>query len=142
MRVILDTNVLVSGVFFGGPPARVLEAWRDGVITPVLSAEIFAEYRRVAEILSSDHPDVDLAPILAVLAIHSEFVEAPPLPQSVAADPADDKFLACAVAGRVEMIISGDKHLLRVSGWQGVQVVTPRRFFDEHLESSGGTAHE
>ena len=140
MRVILDTNVLVSGVFFCGPPARVLAAWRDGVITPVLSAEIFAEYRRVAEILSADHPGVDLAPILALLAIHSELVEAAPLPEPVAADPADDKFLACAVAGRVEMIISGDKHLLRVSGWSDVLVVTPRRFIDEYLQPSEGSA--
>ena len=99
MRVILDTNVLVSGVFFGGPPARILDAWRDGVITPVLSAEIFEEYKRVGEILSSDHADVDLSPILAVLAVHSEFVAAPPLPQPIAADPADDKFLACARPG-------------------------------------------
>ncbi len=139
MRVILDTNVLVSGVFFGGPPGRVLAAWRDGVITPVLSAEIFDEYRRVAEILSADHPDVDLVPILAVLAIHSELVNAPALPEPVAADPADDKFLACAVAGRVETIISGDKHLLRVSGWSGVRVLTPRRFIDECLQLSKET---
>ena len=137
MRVILDTNVLVSGVFFGGPPARVLAAWRDGVITPVLSAEIFDEYRRVAEILNADHPEIDLAPILAILAIHSELVQAPPLPEPVTVDPADEMFLACAVAGRVETIISGDKHLLRVSGWSGVRVVTPRRFVDESLAPPG-----
>ncbi len=137
MRVILDTNIFVSGVFFGGPPGRVLEAWRAGVITPVLSAEILEEYQRVAEILSHDHPGVDLGPILALLAIHSKIVEAPPLPEPVAADPEDDKFLACALAAQTATIISGDKHLLRASGWRSVRVLTPRQFVEEYLESPG-----
>lgn len=137
MRVILDTNVFVSGVFFGGPPGRVLEAWQAGVIKLVASTEVFEEYTRVAEILSLDHPGVDLGPILAVVAIHSEIVEAPPLPEPVAADPADDKFLACAMAARAPIIVSGDKHLLRVSGWCGVTVLTPRQFVDQYLEQLG-----
>ena len=47
MRIVLDTNVFISGVFFGGPPGKILEAWRDARVRPVLSAEIFEEYRRV-----------------------------------------------------------------------------------------------
>ena len=122
-------------MFFSGPPAQVLKAWRDGLIVPVLSAEVLDEYRRVATILGSDHPEIELAPLLALLTVHSEFVDAPPLPEPVAADPDDDAFLACAVAGRVGTIISGDRHLLRVSGWNGVRVVSPRRFVDEVLRT-------
>lgn len=48
MRVILDTNVFISGVFFGGPPSRILEGWHDGRVTLVLSPEILDEYQRVA----------------------------------------------------------------------------------------------
>ena len=48
MRVVVDTNVFVSGVFFGGPPGRVLTAWRDGTIEVVVSREIIEEYVRVA----------------------------------------------------------------------------------------------
>lgn len=93
MRVILDTNVFVSGVFFGGLPARILGAWRDARIQPVLSAEILEEYQRVGQILGGQYPGVDLEPFLALLAVHAEIVEAPALPQPVSADPDDDKFL-------------------------------------------------
>ena len=53
MRVVLDTNVLVSGVFFSGLPRRILEAWRDRRVELVVSLEILEEYRRVGERLSS-----------------------------------------------------------------------------------------
>ena len=64
MRVVVDTNVLVSGVFFGGPPGRVLEVWRDGLVDLVVSKEILAEYVRVGERLSEGFPGVDLEPVL------------------------------------------------------------------------------
>ena len=53
---MLDTNVLVSGVFFSGPPSRVLKAWRDGRLTLVYSAAIFEEYDRVFMELTDDFP--------------------------------------------------------------------------------------
>ena len=53
MRVVLDTNVFVSGVFFGGIPGRILEAWRDARIQLVLSAEILDEYQRVGQTLGA-----------------------------------------------------------------------------------------
>jgi uncharacterized protein len=133
VRVILDTNVFVSGVFFGGIPARILEAWRDGRIHPVLSAEILDEYRRVGATLGRRYPGVDLEPLLAILAVHAEVVEAPALAEPVSVDPDDDKFLACAVAAGVTVIVSGDKHLVDESGWQGVRVLRPREFAEEFL---------
>jgi predicted nucleic acid-binding protein len=51
MNVILDTNVSVSGVFFGGPPFRILQAWHDHKIHLVVSLEILDEYQRVADVL-------------------------------------------------------------------------------------------
>ena len=91
--IVLDTNVLVSAVFFGGVPGRILEAWRDGTIRVVLSAEILDEYRRVGRILASEYPGVDIDPLLSLLAVEAEVVEAPPLPAPVSSDPDDDKFL-------------------------------------------------
>lgn len=137
MRVVLDTNVLVSGIFFGGPPGRILEAWRDGRVRLVVSAEILDEYQRVGRLLAGDYPGVDLEPVLALLAVHAEAVEAPALPEPVCDDPDDDKFLACALAASADVIISGDKDLVQLSGWRGVQVLRPRRFVDEHLSSHG-----
>lgn len=136
MKVILDTNVFISGVFFGGVPARILYAWRDAHIQLVLSAEILEEYQRVGGILGDQYPGVDLEPFLALLAVHAEFVEAPPLAEPVTADPDDDKFFACAVAAGVTVIVSGDKDLVDQSGWRGVQVLRPRQFAAEYLAES------
>jgi predicted nucleic acid-binding protein len=57
------------------------------------------------------------------------------LAERVCSDPDDDKFLACAVASRTKIVVSGDKHLLAVSGFRGIKVVKPRQFVDEHLSN-------
>jgi putative PIN family toxin of toxin-antitoxin system len=130
VRVVLDTNVFVSGVFFTGPPHRILELWRDRRVRLMVSAEILGEYRGVGQRLARSHPGVDLEPFLSLLAVHGEIVQAPPLPEAVCEDPTDDMFLACALAARAKVIVSGDKHLLRVTGYRGVQIVRPRYFVD------------
>ena len=134
MKAILDTNVFISGVFFKGPPYQVLKAWREGRIQLLISDEIFEEYQRVGELLSKDYPKVDLGPFLELLAINTEFVMPEKLKNTVCEDPDDDKFLACALAGKSKIIISGDKHLLRVSGYKGIKVLRPRKFVDEYLD--------
>lgn len=130
MRVVLDTNVFISGVFFTGPPLQILQLWRDGRIRLVVSAEILDEYRRVGQRLGRLHSGVDLEPFLSLLATHAEIVLAPPLPEPVCEDSADDMFLACALAARAKVVVSGDKHLLRVSGYRGIEVVRPRAFLE------------
>jgi len=133
MKVVVDTNVLISGVFFGGMPSRVLEAWRDGKIGLVVTPEILEEYRRVGEELEAQFPGVSLAPLLALLVMTAEIIEPPGLPEQVSRDPDDDKFIACALAGDCRCIVSGDKDLLEVSGYQGVKIVAPREFLESEL---------
>jgi len=133
MKVVVDTNVLISGVFFGGMPSRVLEAWRDGKIDLVVSPDIVEEYRRVGEELAARFTGVSLAPLLALLVMTAEIIEPPGLPEQISKDPDDDKFIACALAGDCQFIISGDKDLLEVSGYQGVEVVAPREFLESFL---------
>jgi putative PIN family toxin of toxin-antitoxin system len=133
VRIVLDTNVFVSGVFFGGVPGRILDAWRDARVRLVLSADILEEYQRVGQVLGAQYSGVDLEPFLGLLAVQAEIVEAPDLPEPVSADPDDDKFLACAIAAGVAVIVSGDKDLLDQSGWRSVRVLRPRQFADEFL---------
>lgn len=130
MRIVVDTNVLVSGVFFGGAPSQVLGAWRDGRVELLVSPEILDEYRRVGEELQQRFQGVSLAPFLALIALHARVVEPRPLPEGVTVDPDDDKFFACALAGDCRLIVSGDRHLLAASGYRGVRVVKPREFVD------------
>ena len=58
----------------------------------------------------------------------------------MSADPDDDKFLACAIAARTPLIVSGDKHLLQVSGWSGITIVTPRQCVERYLAADGHAA--
>lgn len=135
MKIVLDTNVLVSGIFFGGVPGRILTAWAAGKVALVLSPDMLDEYRRVGVMLGSRHPEraAALEPVLALLAMNTSIVNARPLAKPVSEDPADDMFLAAALASRARLIVSGDKHLLRVSGWRGITVLTPRQFMDDYL---------
>ena len=133
MKIILDTNVFISGVFFTGPPYQILSAWRYGEVQLVISGEILEEYQRVGETLAQQFPGIDLGPIFELLAVKSELILAQGLPGPVCDDPDDDKFLACALASKVKLIVSGDKHLLRVSGYRRIVIVSPRKFIDEYL---------
>jgi putative PIN family toxin of toxin-antitoxin system len=133
VKVVLDTNVFVSGVFFSGPPFQILQAWRDGKIQLVVSPEILDEYRRVGEILAEEHPAIDLEPMLEYVIHNAVVFSAPPLPEGVCNDPDDDKFFACALASGSNLVVSGDRHLLRVSGYQNIEVLKPRDFLDKHL---------
>jgi len=133
VRVVLDTNVLLSGIFFGGPPGKIVEAWRNGKVQLVLTRDILEEYREAGEDLVSCHQSIDLGPLLGLLLVHAEIVIGAPLSEPVCDDPDDDKFLACAIAARVTCIVSGDRHLLKVSGYRGIEIVRPRTFVDQHL---------
>jgi len=133
VRVVLDTNVFVSGVFFAGPPSQILQSWRDEELTVVVSHPIMAEYHRVGRVLAARFDGMDLDPLLALVTVRAEFVESSDVAAGATEDPDDDKFLAAALLGAVDCVISGDKHLLRASGWRGIEVRTPRRFVDEHL---------
>jgi predicted nucleic acid-binding protein len=58
LKVVMDTNVFISGVFFSGPPFQILKAWQSGKFELVVSQEILDEYRRVGEILGEEHPSL------------------------------------------------------------------------------------
>jgi len=133
MKIVLDTNVFISGIFFSGPPAQILKAWQERKIQIVLSKEILDEYQRVAEELSSNFPAVNIEPIIELLTIHGEVVETEGITVSACQDPDDNMFLECAIAGNSKVIVSGDNHLLKISGYQGIAVVKPREFTDNVL---------
>jgi putative PIN family toxin of toxin-antitoxin system len=133
MRIVLDTNVLISGIFFRGPSYRILQAWKAKKVQFVISPEIYSEYSRVAEIISKKYQGIDISEILNLIAIYSEISQSYNLPEPVCEDPDDDKFIACAISNKVRYIVSGDKHLLKLSGYQGIKVIKPQEFNSEFL---------
>lgn len=135
MKIVLDTNVLVSGIFFAGPPAEILAACEAGRVTLVLTPEVVEEYRRVTGELLAHYPDADAETVLDRLVLSSEIYVPVVLLKPVCSDPDDDKFFTCALAGGAPLIVSGDKHLRNASGVFGIRVLLPRVFVDNHLRS-------
>ncbi len=133
MRIVLDTNVLMSGIFFGGAPGNILHAWKVGQISLAASPEIIEEYVATAEALSTRYESIPLEPILAHIVRYSDLWQSPPLAEQVCSDPDNDKFLACALASGAESVVSGDKALQRVSGYRNIRVVSPRQFVNTML---------
>ena len=133
MKIVLDTNVFISGIFFSGPPAQILKAWKEQKFQIVISKEILSEYQRVAHDLSKKISGVDIGPIIELLTIYGEIVETEGISVTVCEDPDNNMFFECAIASNSKIIVSGDRHLLRVSGYQGINVVKPRNFIDDLL---------
>lgn len=76
---------------------------------------------------------MDLTRLLELLLVQAEMCQAEPLPEAVSADPDDDKFIACALASGSKLIVSGDKHLLDVDGYRGIEILKPRAFLERYL---------
>jgi uncharacterized protein len=130
MNVILDTNVLVSGIFFKGPPYRIFQIWKKGQIEIVISHEILAEYRRVIQDVSTQFPHIDISDLFEMITLKTHLTLSLALHPKICTDPDDDKFFSAALASKTSIIISGDKHLLDKSGFSGINVLKPRKFLD------------
>jgi len=134
MKIVLDTNVFISGIFFGGPPSQILQSWRKSQIKIVLTEQILEEYQRVGEELSAKYPSINIEPIIELFTIFGEFVETKGITETICEDPDDNKFIECAIASKSKLIVSGDKHLLKISGYKEIEVFKPRQFVDNYLK--------
>ena len=131
MRVVLDTNTLVSALLSPhGPPRRLLDDARAQVFelcsSPVLVAELLDVVSR--EKFAQRLTAAGLTPLGMVGEIRRLATMATPtdVPRVVADDADDDHVLACALAAQADFIVSGDKHLLKLGGqYQGIAIVTP-----------------
>ena len=125
--LVLDTNVLISGLFFTGTPRKILDATLLGKLELVTSLDLLNELERVLKDKFSN-TGIEVAQMLeivmnaAVISIPTEIVEA------IKDDPADNRVLECAVSGKAEVIVSGDKHLLKLKKFRDIPILTPREF--------------
>jgi len=133
VKVVLDTNVLVSGIFYSGPPSEILRAWEQRKLRLVLTLPIFEEYKDVAVRLGVHFPAININRLMDLIIVESDLCGPVALAHPVCTDPKDDKFIAAAIAGNAGVIISGDKHLLKVSGYHGISVLTPRVFIERFI---------
>lgn len=134
MRIVLDTNVIVSAVVFGGVPRRVFETCVAGRNRLVLSPEILEEAVAVLGGRKFRFPDEFLRSLREELEAISEIVSPPRRLRVVRRDPDDDRILECALAGRAERIVTGDRHLLELKSYEGIPILTPAVFLEAGTE--------
>ncbi len=128
MRIVIDTNVVASAIFFGGRPRELLELLIRHELDAYISDEILAEYQDTAAYLRNKYPAKKVNIPLAQIAAACSIIE-PKTVVRVCRDPDDDKFIACAVDSRSLYIVSGDKDLLEVGQYGNIQIVTVADFF-------------
>jgi len=129
-KVVIDTNIFVSGFGWNGKPEEVLKLIKDRQIVNYSSAEIFEEIRRVVSYPKLRFPEPLQITILEFVLFYSEFIAPQKRFFTVTEDPDDNKFLECAIEAKVDYIISGDPHLLDMKKSKTVKIVTPREFLD------------
>lgn len=132
MRIVIDTNVVASGAFFGGAPRRVLEAVSSGEMDAFVTSEITDEYRETVEKLLNKYSARFNRQGLSRFELMLNMIETKTHVE-VCRDPDDNKFLECAVDSKSLYIVSGDKDLLTLESYEGVDIITARDFCDKYL---------
>jgi putative PIN family toxin of toxin-antitoxin system len=125
-RIVLDTNVYISALFYGGKPRQILKAALDGQFQLLISLSLKAELERVMrEKFQSSSSEIDQ--FIASLSESAEWI-APTQPLRMCIDEPDNRVLECAVEGKADFIVTGDKHLLDLAPIAGVSILTPNAF--------------
>jgi putative PIN family toxin of toxin-antitoxin system len=129
MRVVVDTNVLVSS-FFGGYPRNVIDNWKTGKIILCLTNPIIDEYVDVLQRLGlSDTKEIHELLTIFKKQVHCLYTAKTPS-LKVCVDPDDDKFIEAAVAMDAKIVISGDKHLKVLKRYADILILSPKDFID------------
>lgn len=124
IRVVLDTNVLISALLFKGELSRIVGLWQTGKIVPVISKETFGELRTVLE-----YPKFSLFRAEIESLIEHEilpFFEVVNISRHVKGacrDPEDDKFISCALSANADYIVTGDKDLSDLRKYQSIKII-------------------
>ena len=132
MTVVVDTNVLISGIFFGGAPWRVVNAVSKGEVQAAATPEIVGEYIEVVDEMIARGQGHLRKDGLDTFLTSLEFVM-PKTNVAVCRDPDDDKFIGCAIDADALYIVSGDKDLLSMESYRGVQMISAAEFCESYL---------
>ena len=128
MRAVVDTNILVSGIFWAGKPGDILKSWRLSKFDIFATVDILEEYIRVLSKVGKHEPDL-VEDWVSFLLQHLILVE-----KSVTLrdcrDCNDNMFLECAVSASADCIVSGDADLLVLKNIQGIPILTATKFLN------------
>ncbi len=127
-RVVLDTNIVVSGLLNPtGTPSRILHFLVTGLYELLLTEEIYLEYSETLERFPKIAKNVRRGLLLKIKS-YAAFVRSMKKIHVIKSDPADNKFLECALAGKAKYIVSGDSHLLDIRKFRGILILTASEY--------------
>jgi putative PIN family toxin of toxin-antitoxin system len=129
MKIVLDTNVLISGVFWGGTPFKILELWQEKRLEVLASEMILDEYLKCIERISLKYSRPDLFNSWSlILPSRIKLVQVKKT-FNLCRDPDDNKFIDCAISGKAHFLVSGDEDLLVLKKVMNLEVLTHANFF-------------
>ena len=133
MKIVVDTNVVISGIFFGGNPRKIVEEIVDGNIDAYATTEIVGEYMGIIDSMIARKQgrlnQEILSPLFSSLRIIESDSEI-----DVCRDPDDNKFIECAMDAKALYIVSGDNDLLDIQKYEGIEIITAKEFCDKYLK--------
>ena len=130
IKVVLDTNVLISAILFGGKPRQILEKAIRGEMRLCLSEPILEELRGVLQRSKFDYSPEMIQFILTELTGIADVVNPSEMIDLVLEDSDDNRILECAVEAKANYIISGDFHLLKLSRYRNIEVLNAAAFLE------------
>ena len=134
MKIVVDTNVVISGTFFGGYPGRVVEAVIENRIKACASEIITEEYEEIVQEMIDRKQGHLQRNLLDLFMASLEMIE-PKTEVQASRDPDDDKFIECAIDAKAMYIVSGDQDLLDIGTYDGVIIVTAAQFCEKYLQT-------
>ena len=127
MRVVIDTNIMVSA-YLGGALKIIIIAWKSGKFTLIVSDAIAEEYREVLKRPKFQIEQTELDDFFSLLLDKAEFVVPIETVNIITEDPSDNKFIEAARAGKAKLIVSGDNHLLELKSFKDIPIITAKDF--------------
>lgn len=132
MKIVVDTNVVISGIFFGGNPRKIVEAVADGSVDAYATTEILDEYMGIIDYMIEKKQGKLNTNVLSPLFSSLKLIETE-TEVEICRDPDDDKFLECAIDAKALYIVSGDNDLLTIKEYEGIQIITAKDFCDKYM---------
>ena len=128
MKIVLDTNVLVSGMLWKGNPEKIIHAWKAGKFELITSLATLAELQRVLRYPRIEMPEEMIKEWIDLLLENSTVVDPKIKVDVIKNDPPDNRFLEVALASNADYIVSGNNHLLDLHEFKGIKITTPTEF--------------
>ena len=132
LKIVLDTNVWISGLIWGGRPAEIITAAEDNRLSILISEEIIAEISRVLnypKLKDAYQPTgLNRKDLIETIIKIGKIVKVMKKLNVVHEHPADNKFIECAWASKANYLVSGDKHVLRINAYKKTKILTVNDF--------------